>query len=95
MSTQAYLVSMKKKEVLNLGKILRDEDNTFTAFTCGGLDDEKCKNAIYNFLLDHAKDDTRLMTSAEYDLLDLTGFIRVTEDYGIPFRGPRKIHLEE
>lgn len=92
MSIQAYLVSIKKKEVLNLGKILRDEDDRFTEFSIGGVSEETVKNAIYQFLLDHAKHDTRLMTSIEFDNFDLTGFTRVTEDYGIPFRGPRAFY---
>jgi len=87
-AVDAFLVSIKRREALFLGKVLQNEDGSFRCFAYPD-DDVDVMPAITRFMLDHLLHDVRLMTDIDFYTMDLTGFVRSNNEYGLPFRGLR------
>ncbi|MEZ6045017.1 MAG: hypothetical protein R3C11_05440 [Planctomycetaceae bacterium] len=105
MSVMGYLVSMKKKKAIFLGKVRWDfvDDDMkdlkvfgFANETIGSSEEYAgLDKVVYQFILDHFFDDVRALPADELYEMDLSGWEHVDADYGLEWRMPRPFLREE
>ncbi len=91
-SQMAYLLCEETKEVLGLGKVLRDEQNFPTRFWYAGVDEQSVRDATYKFLLSHSGKKCVFITDGVLWQMDLDGYVWADPDYGLPFVGLRELN---
>lgn len=94
MSQKAYLICNDTREILCLGKVLRDDSGRATDFWYNRAEVGAVQNAAFRFLLDHAGKKCQFITDQVLWDMELGGFVWADAEYGLPHRGRRELDSE-
>ncbi|MEX0725093.1 MAG: hypothetical protein WEB58_13680 [Planctomycetaceae bacterium] len=90
-----YLVAHNSKKVFCAGKIIRDEHGKVFELTYQGESIEALYRAMVSFILDHYDESVVFLTDQSLFDLDLSGYMCIEREYGLPQRGTGYFTLED